>query len=805
MSTHLKTSVRHIWQNRLYTIINVAALATALACMVFAILFWHDESSFDTFHRNNPYLYRLYTNVRDKDGKTTTTGGTGQVQGPAFKAAIPEIKSYVRVLGGDINSDVSANNKTLRIRPLFVDNNFFDVFTFPLLRGNPSTALNDIGSVVLTESTARRYFNTTDILGKTLTMAADPSFEKLEKPLIVSAIVKDPPPNSSLQFDALLTFDFMRLSFEDDNWLNAYLGTFVVLHPASNIRSVVQKCNAIYSFHAKEQLGDKRYDIYGYNPEITYGLQRITDIHLNALTEKGFVEGGIINASSSLPSYLFLGIAFFVLLMASINFVNTTIAGSLKRAKEVCIKKIAGSSRYQIIEQFMIESALLCCVALVVSLYLVSLFLPLFNDLTDKHLLLANAFDARLLAWLIVLLATIILLTGLYPALILSDFKPAEILYNRQKFLGKNFLGKMLIVVQFSLAVFLLIASIVYNSQMQYVRTKDLGYDPSEIIKIDISGDRDYRTLPHYLKNELAKEPAIRSVSFDNDGYTNDIEVEGKVFKASHRTIDENFLATLDIPLIQGRNFASANVADKNNGVLVNEAFLRAVGTEDAIGKRVNLNPGLDSSVKVIIGVVKDFHFGSLREPIIPMVMYTSNDHDGSLFVKLDRRAEQQGISAVERVFKSAMPNTAFQYHFLDQLNARQYLQDRRWQKIMNIATLLSFVVCCLGLFGLAHLSAGRRVKEIGVRKVLGASVSQIVSALSLDFLKLITIAFVVAAPAAWMVMNSWLRGFAYRINISWWMFALAGALVVIIALITVSLQAVKAAVANPVRSLRTE
>jgi putative ABC transport system permease protein len=435
----------------------------------------------------------------------------------------------------------------------------------------------------------------------------------------------------------------------------------------------------------------------------------------------------------------------------------------------------------------------------------VSLFLPLFNDLTGKHLLLANAFDARLLAWLIVLLATIILLTGLYPALILSDFKPAEILYNRQKFLGKNFFGKMLIVVQFSLVVFLLIASIVYNSQMQYVHTKDLGYDPSQIIKIDISGDRDYRTLPHYLKNELAKEPAIRYVSFDNDGYTNDIEVEGKVFKASHRTIDENFLATLDITLIKGGNFDSANVADKNNGVLVNEAFLRAVGTEDAIGKRVNLNPGLDSTVKIIIGVVKDFHFGSLREPILPMVMYTGNDHDGSLFVKLDRRAKQRGISTVERVFKSAMPNTAFQYQFLDQLNARQYLQDRRWQKIMNIATLLSFLVCCLGLFGLAHLSAGRRVKEIGVRKVLGASVSQIVSVLSLDFLKLITIAFVVAAPAAWMVMNSWLQEFAYRINISWWMFALAGALVVIIALITVSLQAIKAAVANPVRSLRTE
>jgi putative ABC transport system permease protein len=801
MKNYLRISARYIWQNRLYAIINIVALSTALTCTVLAILFWQDESGFDTFHKNNPNLYRIYSNITGKDGKVITTGGTGQVQGPAFKAAIPEVKSYVRILGGDIKSDVAAGNKTLKLTPLFVDKNFFDVFTFQVLRGNPSAALNDIGSIVLTESTAMKFFNSTDVVGRTMSMSGDPSFEKFGKPLIVSAVVQDPPANSSLQFDALFTFEFMRLSFEDNNWLNTYLGTFVVLNPGSNIRSVIQKFNDIYKFHAKEQLGDNRYDIYGFDPKITYGLQPVTDIHLNPLAESEFAEGGIINGSSVVYSYVFLGIAFFVLLMATINFVNISIAGSLKRAKEVCIKKIAGSSRVQIIKQFMIESALLCCMALIMALCFVSLLLPLFNELTGKHILFENALDGKLFFLLIGLLVTVTLLTGSYPALILSNFKPAEILYNRQKFLNKNFLSKTLVVVQFSLAVILLIASVVYNNQMNYIRTKDLGYKPSEIIKIGVSGDRDYKTLTTYLKSELIKETSIKSVSYVNDGYFNNVQVVNKVFKASHKTIDENFLKTLEIPLISGRNFSSF---DKNN-VLVNQAFVKDMGIKDPIGKAVNMDPGGNNSEKVIIGVIKDFHFSSLREPIKPMVMYMNDNYDGSLLVKLDHSRQQQGIAAAERIYRSAMPDAAFQYNFLDDLNARQYFQEQRWQKIINIATLLSFTVCCLGLFALAHLSTARRVKEIGIRKVLGASVSQIISTLSLNFLKLVMIAFVVAAPVAWMIMNWWLQDFAYRISITWWMVAMAGLIAIGVALITISFQSIKAAMANPVESLRTE
>ncbi|HXL56440.1 MAG TPA: ABC transporter permease, partial [Chitinophagaceae bacterium] len=356
ITTFLKISFRHLWQSRLYAAINIIGLATGITCMLLAVLYWKDERSFDNFHTNNPDLYRVITTLSEGKGDSMqTVGGIGQVQGPAFKAAVPEVKSYIRILGGDIYSDVMANNKTLHLQPLFVDDNFFDVFTFHLLRGNPATVLNDISSVVVTESTARKFFNSVDVVGKLLRMDADPSFEKLGKPLVISGVVQDPPKNSSLQFDALFTFKFMHLSFEDDNWLNAYLGTFVVLHPNADINAVVRKFNSVYALHAKEQLAEN-FKTYGldYDPRISYGLQPMTDIHLNPLQRTGGnAEGGIINGNSPIFSYMFMGIALFILLMAAINFINISIANSLKRAKEVGVRKIAGGSRWQIIMQFL--------------------------------------------------------------------------------------------------------------------------------------------------------------------------------------------------------------------------------------------------------------------------------------------------------------------------------------------------------------------------------------------------------------------------------------------------------------------
>src|SRR5688572_13762082 len=305
MHTFLKISFRHLWQSRLYALINIVGLATGITCMLLAVLYWKYERSFDSFHKNNPNLYRITTTlVENKSADVETIGGTGQVQGPAFKAGVPEVKSYVRIFGGDYYTNVSAENKTLNLFSLFVDDNFFDVFTFRLLRGNPKTVLSDISSVVITESTARKFFNSIDVVGKLLQMDAVPSFETLGKPLIISGVVEDPPKNSSLQFDVLFTFKFMELSMKDTNWLSAYLGTFVVLHPDADIHLIEQKFNKVYAFHAKEQLAEN-FKNYGYDPQMRYGLQPMTDIHFNPLMRTtGNTEAGVINGSSPVYSYM---------------------------------------------------------------------------------------------------------------------------------------------------------------------------------------------------------------------------------------------------------------------------------------------------------------------------------------------------------------------------------------------------------------------------------------------------------------------------------------------------------------------
>lgn len=803
MQTFLKISLRHLWQSRLYSIINIVGLATGITCILLAVLYWKDERSYDNFHTNN--VYRILTNVVNKEGRAETSGGTGQVQGPAFKDAVPEVKNYVRVMGGDIYSDISAGEKSLHLQPLFVDNSFFDVFTFELLHGNKKDALKDVSYAVLTESTAKKFFNSIDVVGKRLQMDADPSFENLGKPLIVSGVVKDPPANSSLQFDLLLTFDFMRLSFEDKNWLNSYLGTFIVLHPQANKNKVLEKFNSIYAFHAKEQIGNEAFDVYGYDPKITYGLQPIADIHLNSYGSGG--EGGIINGSTPVSSYMFMGIALFILFMAAVNFINISIANSLRRAKEVGIRKIAGSSKTQIIFQFLNESAMLCCIAFLLSLVFMNLFLPVFNELTGKQLFFYEVADLKLFLYFIALLVVIIGLTGLYPAYLLSDFKPVEVLYNKQKLSDRNLFGRVLVVFQFSLAVFLLIATLVYYNQMDYIRTKDLGYNQNNVIRTGFGGDRDYKKVHDFLANELTKEPSIKAVSFGNDGWTEEIKANGRTFKGLYKNIDHNFLSLLEIPVRYGRNLSPGFPGDVKTGVIVNETFVKAAGMQDPVGKfvKINLNWGYDSSQRVIQGVVKDFHFESLRDKITPMVMYMSETPDGGMWVKFEKSKQKEALAAMERIYKKAIPGAVYRNNFLDELNARQYVQEQRWQQVISIATMLSFIVCWLGLFGLAHLATNRRIKEIGIRKVLGASISQVVALLSVDFLKLVLIAFTIAAPISLLVMNKWLENFAYRIDIEPTVFIITAVIAVIIAMAAVSCQAIKTALANPVKSLRTD
>lgn len=783
-------------------------MALAIICLLFAGIYWNEEHSYDDFHANNPNLYRITTNfVEHKGAIPRTVGATGQVQGKAFKDAVPEIKQFVRVMGGEIYYDVATDDKTLTSNILFVDPNFFDVFTFPLLHGDSSTALDEVNSVVLSESTALQLFNSTDVVGKVLRMDHNPAFQRLKKPLVISAVAKDAPKNSSIQFEILHPFSFLEVTFVDTNWLNAYLGTFVVLEPSADVAAIKQKLARVFAIHAKDQV-EQKLARYAFDSEINYGLQNIMDVHLNPLLKdnNSNIESGVVNTSNPLYSIVFIAIALLILIMATINFINISIASAIKRAKEIGIRKITGGNKTQIIFQFLIESGLVCGIAFLISLLSIKLLIPFFNSLTGKHFVFSEMLNFQSGAFLILIFGFIILLTGLYPAFVLSKLQPSEVLYNKLKWSGRNFAGRGLVVFQFSLGIFLLIAAIVFHSQMDYIRTKDLGYNPNQIITTSISGNRDHAAIGKVLKEELSKESSIKSVSYAHNYFSGGVMINNKQIEASLMRVDENYLPDVEIPLLLGRNFSTDYATDPTNAVIVNETFVKEFNLSDPVGKSIKLieNDEGDQN-RTIIGVVKDFHFGSLREPIKPMFISMLQVPIGNILVKFEKSKQQEAIMALEQVYKTIMPNAVFTYNFLDEQNAKQYKQEQQWQKLVNIATVLSLIICCIGLLGMARLSINQRIKEIGIRKVLGATVSQIVTLHTTNFLRLVVVAFVIAAPIAWWIADYWLQDFAYRIELSLWLFAFAGAVSLLIGAITVGVQAIRAASLNPIKSLRTE
>jgi putative ABC transport system permease protein len=804
---YLKLTRRHLWKNKLYSAINVFGLSASIVCVLFAIMYWNDERSFDDFHVNNPNIYRITTTSTDpKTAEVRTTGGTGQVQGPTFKNAVPELKEYVRVLGGEISGDVVANDKALRFKTVFADDNFFRIFSFPFLRGNTNSALSEITSVVITESVAKQFFNSIDVVGKTLSLDSDPSAQRLGKPMRITAVIKDLPSNSSINFDILLPMKFLQLSFTDDNWLNAYLGTYVLLYPNANRVNVIRKFNDVYKVHGHQQLNES-IKTYNHDPKIQYGLQPMRSIHLQPLKHPNqSSESGISNTSNPLYSYLFMGIAGFILVMSCINFVNICVANSLKRAKEVGIRKITGGSRIQIISQFLAESAVLCFISFLIAMIALKFCLPFFNLVTNKQISFGSIIEFRLVGSLLIIFLIIVLITGFYPAYILSRYTPTQVLYNKLVVTGKNIFGRSLVVLQVSLAVFLMIATLVYYHQMHFIKSKDLGYDPYQVVFSYISGNRPLPPAIKAIKIEAASEASIQKIAFFGDGNVYEVKLAGQKLDANYLVIDENYLGVMNIPLLIGRNLdPPVYPADSLKSVIVNEAFVKAAKLEHPIGTMIKTDEYFDKEPKTIIGVVKDYHLRSLREPIRPLVMFMNNWYGGGIYAKLEKTKLNRGLAAFEKIYKKAVPGAVYTYKFLDEMNFESYQDDQRWQKIITVSAILSMIICCLGLFGLAHISAHQRQKEIGIRKVLGATVLQILTLISSRFMKLVLIAFIIAVPVSWMTMNKWLENFAYRIDIGAGILSTAGIAAGAMALLAISMQSVKAALSNPVEAIRSD
>jgi putative ABC transport system permease protein len=797
-NNYFKTAWRNLARNKVYSFINVAGLSLGLACAMLIMLYVKDEVSFDKFHKNVNNIYRIVSKS-EQQGQEREIGNTGLLQGPRVTENVPGIKSFVRVQEAveDIKKGAEVQSQNL----LYVDSTFFSIFTFPLLSGNAKTCLLEPNSIVLSEDAAKKYFATTDVIGKIMMVKEDSTFI----PYKVTAVAKRCPQNSSIQFDVLLPF---KESHEDANntanwFFGNFLNTFVVVNDKANLQTVEKQMQAFYIKDAKqtyEVLAKK----FGFGADAkmgtTYFLQPFLDMHLST-----DLPANDTNASNPIYSYLLSGIALFVLLIASINFVNLTSARSARRAKEVGIRKVIGSNRKQLIIQFLGESFFLCTIAFVFAIVLVQLLLPLFNNLSNKALSLSYLFDAKLVAGYIMLYLITGLLAGFYPALILSGYNPVQTLYSRFKIAGKNYLQKSLVVLQFTLASFLIIATFIIYSQFNFLTNTKLGYDDNNLVIVN--KDNINHADAAVFKNELLKNPNIVGIRAKNAGYEqaaarNDID---SILQFAYETVDENYLPLLRIPLVAGRNFSTKFPADSSQSVIVNESFVKAANWKNPIGETLKFSFN-NNKIYRVIGVVKDYHFASLTEKISPQLFTMKNDNlYGTYYIKIKPKSAAESLKWIQKEFKQFYPLSPYSYTFKNDDNRKQYVQVEKWKQIILFGAILTIFISCIGLFGLSVLSAEKRTKEIGIRKVFGASVKSIVINLSTDFIKLVVIALVIASPLAYMIANKWLQNFPYRITISWGLFAIATIIVVFIALATVSFQAIKAGIANPVKSLRSE
>jgi putative ABC transport system permease protein len=790
---------RNLTRNKIYSFINIAGLSLGLACSMLIILYVKDEVSYDRFHKGVASIYRITSESFDKkEGKLNKQGNTGDLQGPRFTANVPELLSFVRIQSGrrDIRKGTDITSHDI----LFADSNFFSMFSFPLVEGNPKTCLKDPHAVVLSEDEAKKQFGTPHAVGKILMMKNEDAFV----PYTVTAVSKKCPQKSSIKFDIMVP---KLVSAEDaqnsENWFNIFQNTFVILAPNAQIKTAESKMQKFYDRDTREVLKSLSAK---FGPTVEewkaeYKLQPFLDMHLSKDLP---ADNGLSDTSNPVYSYILSGIATFILLIASINFVNLTIARSVRRAKEIGIRKVVGGERKQLIMQFLGESLLLCFFAFAFALVIVYLVLPVFNNLSNKALALSYLFDFKLVAGYLILFLFTAFLAGFYPALVLSGYNPVETLYSRFKLSGKNYLQKGLVVLQFSLASFLIISTFTIYSQFNYLTTEKLGYDDSNLIGVEKWGIK--REDAALFKNELLKNPNILNVSFRNGGdwgTVAKINIDSTI-QFQYETVDETFIPLLKIPILQGRNFSKDFPTDSTNSVLVNEEFAKKAGWKNPVGQQVDF--WYNKQKYTVIGLVKNFHYHSLNEAIGPelFTMKKTNQY-GLAYVKIKPGSETAVIKYLEKTFKTFFPLDPFTYMFRTEKNLKDYEAVNKWKQIMLFSAILTIFISCIGLFGLSVLAAERRTKELGIRKVLGASVNHVVTILSKDFVKLVIIALLIAIPLAWLAANKWLENYPYRITMSWQMFAAAGILVIAIALITVSSQAIKAAIANPVKSLRTE
>ncbi len=797
---HVIVAWRVLLKNKLFSATNMSGLAIGFACCTLIALYVIDELSFDLYHTKSSQIYRVL-HFNDYSGDTTKFSndpndyqvwGNAPV-GPALQSDFPEVQQVVR-FSGRKSSLIEYKDKRYQQENIFyADSGVFKMFDWPLMAGDPEKALLAPNTLVLTESTAKKYFGDENPMGKTLKMGEEGNF-------MVTGIMEDVPPNSHFTFDLLVSMKSFYSNRQQvySNWGYVDFYTYFLVAPGFDISSLQAK---MHSF-TRRHVPDWSYQIV---------FEPLTAAYLYSEAQR---QPGITGNLSNL--YIFSAIAVFILFIACINFMNLSTARSMTRAKEVGVRKAAGAHLNILRTQFLTEGVLLSLLAGIIALAISVLVLPWFQELTGKNISYQSIFKPEFL--LIFLGGTILsgLLAGLYPAFILSSFRPSQVLKgNFKTSFGGGILRKGLVVFQFTLSVALIAGTIVVMSQLKHLRSVDTGFEREQMLVINFDYDSKVQEQLEMIKYEFKQNPAVKSAAASRTVPGGHFPKAGTALETPSGEmhveapdlyeVDYDFIAHFGIELVAGRAYSKDFPSDTAKSMVINESAARLWGytnPEDAIGKKFS-QWGREGKV---VGVVKDFNYISLHNGIAPLTLRLEPRWSMSyLTLELQPQNMPSTIRELEEKWSTLAPHRPFLYDFLDDSFNRQYQSDERFAKVFGLFAILAIFIACLGLFGLAAWTAERRIKEIGVRRVLGASFNQIITLLSKDFMKLVLVSVVIATPLAWYVMTNWLESFAYQVDIQWWIFVVAGAIAVVIALVTVSFQSIKAASINPARSLRTE
>ena len=784
LRNYIKTAWRNLLNNKFYSAINIAGLTIGLAVGMLILIWVQDELSFDSFHKQAKDTYRL-----------ELFGGTGSSRqiwsvdvapiGPLAKQQLPDVKDEVRITGGYYSMYTYKDKVFGDENGVFADPSFFSVFDFHLIKGNASKPFADDNSVVITQKTAQKFFGDKDPIGKVIIADNKESFT-------VSGVIGNFPKNSSMQYDIIMPMSFHIKTMLANNKMDMNTNfsffnyqTYLLLKPGTSLKNLAVKIRQIHLDHKPD------------DTDAEYLLLPLTKMHLyNAdLTDKGMSTVRI-----------FIIIALLILVIACINYVNLSTARSMLRSKEISIRKIIGAGKTQLFMQFFVETALLFSLAAALAIGLIYILMPAFNQISSKEMTF-NLADYHIWFMLLLSITGTLAASSIYPALLLSSFEPLKALKGKiSANIGDVLFRKILVVIQFSFSVILIIGTMVITHQLNYIRSKDLGYDKTHVFSFWM---RDIGTHYEAVKAELLKQPGILNVTRSNSnivkigGISGDNDWDGKTpnqtFIVHPIVIDKDLISFFKMKMVQGASFTGA-VNDTAHYIL-NEAAIREIGLKDPVGKRFRMG----KINGTIIGVVKDFHFASMKEKIAPSVFMYDPNYLRTVYIKTTGKDAPKAIHAAETQFKQYNGQYPFSYAFLDDIFNDLYQGEQREGTLFTYFAVIAIFISCLGLLGLAAYTAQVRTREIGVRKVLGASVGGIVQLLAKDFVKLVLISILIASPLAWYFMHKWLQDFAYKITIGWWVFALAGTMAIVIAFITISFQAVKAALANPVKSLRSE